>query len=227
MCSQPMLPQIAGRFSQYTDSLLNTQSVHQLPAPIPLLVILPRFMLLIELASHVMCQSFQLVCLPPLKEPLLSLCWNPKSLALISPIHVIGGKVYSFTMLISGIQIHVESTCGSRKDPQNAALCLSRVLVFIWRQLNADRLHLKIPRQLSIRYLSPGYQCKDFPHLNVRFPEDQSWLGIVFQYSPIINLLCPAVSLPVTQASFPFIRWCSAAMQQPDKIHSLQEVWGI
>lgn len=63
------------------------------------------------------------------------------------------------------------------------------------------------------------------PNLNVRLPQDQSWLRIVFQCCPIMNVLCPAVSLPVTQASFPFIRWCSATMQQPDKIHSLQE-WG-
>lgn len=59
------------------------------------------------------------------------------------------------------------------------------------------------------------------------FSEDRSKLGIVFQCCPVINLLCPAVSLPVTQASSPSIRWCSATTQQPDKIHSLQEVEGI
>lgn len=31
--SQPTLLQIAGRFSQYSDSLLDTQSEHQLPNP--------------------------------------------------------------------------------------------------------------------------------------------------------------------------------------------------
>ncbi len=46
----------------------------------------------------------------------------------------------------------------------------------------------------------------------------------MFQSCPIIKHLSPAVSLPVTQASFPFIRWCSATMQQTDKIHSFQEV---
>lgn len=55
-----MLPQIAERFSQYSDSLLNTQSEHRLPAPMLLLVILPRFILLIELVLCV--KSFQLVC---------------------------------------------------------------------------------------------------------------------------------------------------------------------
>ena len=99
---------------------------------------------------------------------------------------------------------------------------LSRVPVWIWWQLNPDRLHLKLPRQLSITCLSPGDQYS--PHLNVRLSEDQNWRRTVLQYCPIINLLCPAVSLPVTQASFPFIRWCSATMQQLHKIQSLQEV---
>lgn len=71
VCSQPMLPQIAGRFSQCSDSLLNTQSEHQLPAPALLLVILPRLILLIQLVSHVMCQTTMCV------ELFLSIWWNP------------------------------------------------------------------------------------------------------------------------------------------------------
>lgn len=95
MCSQPMLPQIAGRFSQYSDSLVNTQSEHRLPTLMLLLVILPQFILLIELVSQVTCRSFQLVCVPPLKGTLLSICWNAKVLALISPIDEIGRKVFA------------------------------------------------------------------------------------------------------------------------------------
>lgn len=60
-----------------------------------LLVILPRLILLIELVFHVMCQSFQFVCSPPLEGLLLSIWWNPKSLALISPIDKIGRKAHS------------------------------------------------------------------------------------------------------------------------------------
>lgn len=86
MCSQPMLQQIAGRFSQCSDSMLNTQSVHQFPALMLLFVNLPRIILLIELVSHVMCQSFQLVCVPPHKGMLLSIQYAriQNLLALIS-----------------------------------------------------------------------------------------------------------------------------------------------
>lgn len=64
----------------------------------------------------------------------------------------------------------------------------------------------------------PRPQCHDSS-------TDGGCLGIAFHYFPIINTLCPAVSVPVTQAPL-FIRWCSATREQSDKIHSLQEVGG-
>lgn len=48
-----MLPQIAGRFSQCSDSLLNTQSEQHIPTLMLLLVIIP----IIELVQHAMCRS--------------------------------------------------------------------------------------------------------------------------------------------------------------------------
>lgn len=99
-----MVLQIAENFSQYSDSLLNAQSEHQLPTPMLLLVILPRLILLIEPVSHVTCQSVRHV--PRLHlAPFSAICWNPKSLALISPIEKIGRKVDSLSEVI-------QSTCG-------------------------------------------------------------------------------------------------------------------
>lgn len=58
------------------------------------------------------------------------------------------------------------------------------------------------------------------------FPEDQSKLG---KCVPVLLGDKPPVSRcqPSSYSGSPFIRWCSATMQQSDKIHSLQEAEGV
>lgn len=202
------------RFSQSSDALLNwiigfphqcfsLSSSHKLSFP----------------CSNGTSQSFQLVHIPPLKSMLESKItdveWQYNWLSYND--HWADGYLWNQHTVVQ--KTHKMTLC---------------VLIGWWtksgstqRDQDTERLHLKVPRQLSITCLFPGYRSKHSPQVLMSwFPEDQSWLGIVFQYYLIINLLSPVVSLPVTQTSTPSIRWCSATMQQSGKIHSLQELEG-
>lgn len=130
VCSQPMLPQIAGRLSQYSDSLLNTQSEHRLPAPMLLLVIIPRFILLNGLLSHVMCQSFQRVCVfLPLKDCCCRCVGIQNLCCRFLPLTRPAGKITAFTMILQCSQLPAGSNPRSPENPQNSSVFLGGVLV--------------------------------------------------------------------------------------------------
>lgn len=109
---------------------------------------------------------------------------------------------------------------------------------YLWIQLTAQRStvgcalldlhHNPPPPNCSVRCFFPGCKSKGLAQSSMsQFPHGWRLPGVcVPLLSTHKQTLCPAVSVPVTQAPL-FIRWCSATREQSDKMHSLEEVGGI
>lgn len=149
------------------------------------------------------------MCVGPVTG-LLSVCPNPKSVALNSPIERLRVK-FTRTFLFSAAVGNLWNNSSKPQKMPIVTVLLSRV------QLNADGPSLS-PDSLA-SHASTLDTSPEIPRLP-KVPELAS--------DPLLsNHKAPVSCCQVCQASFPFIRWCSATMQQSGKIHSLQEVGGI